>query len=316
MGTPLFGVRVLETLAKMEKICIVGVVTRPHRPAGRGLRLTPSPVYQVAEKLGLPVWQPQKVNNPDFVDFLRGLGCDVFVIAAYGQILKKDLLCLPPLGCLNVHASLLPRFRGPDPIRWAILEGDEVTGVTIMLMDEGVDTGPILAQRVIPITPQDNYLSLVEKLGDLGGKLLCDILPSWKEGKITPRSQEGEPSYAPFVNKGEAKIRWEEPASYIVRRVRAFYPSPGAYTIFRGKRLRILEACWEEKENGTSCLPGTIYRIERKGGIAVCAGGGLVVLLQVQPEGKRVMSAWEFVCGYRLSEGQRMNEGGEENVLF
>lgn len=316
MGTSLFGVRVLETLAKAEKVCIVGVVTRPHQPAGRGLRLTPSPVYQAAEKLGLPVWQPPKINSSDFVDFLRGLGCDVFVVAAYGQILKKELLCLPPLGCLNVHASLLPRFRGPDPIRWAILKGDEVTGVTIMLMDEGVDTGPILAQQAIPITPQDNYLSLIEKLGIMGGKLLCEVLPSWREGKIIPRPQEGESSYAPFVNKEETRIHWEEPASHIVRRVRAFYPSPGAYTLFRGKRLKILEARWEERRNGTSCPPGTIYRIERREGIAVCAGEGLVIILRVQPEGKRVMSAWEFVCGYRLSEGQKVNEGGEGNALF
>jgi methionyl-tRNA formyltransferase len=242
------------------------------------------------------------------VGFLRSLQCDVIVVAAYGQILKRDLLSLPPLGCINVHASLLPQYRGPDPIRWTLLNGEEVTGVTIMLMDEGVDTGPILAQESLPILPKDTYASLTEKLGTLGGKLLREVLPAWKEGRITPRPQEGEPSYAPVVEKEKARICWESPAWYIVRQVRAFFPSPGAYTFFAGKRLKILEASWEGSD-GTPCSPGTIHHVEREKGIVVCAGEGLVAIHRLQPEGGRAMSSWEFVCGYRLSVGQRM--GGE-----
>ncbi len=302
MGTSLFGARVLSELAEENRFTVLGVVTRPNRPAGRGLRPSPPPVREEAERLGLPVWQPERVNNPDFVGFLRSLACDIIVVAAYGQILKRELLSLPPLGCLNVHASLLPKYRGPDPIRWTILNGDEVTGVTIMLMDEGVDTGPVLAQQSIPVAPDDTYISLVERLGTAGGKLLRGVLPAWREGRIVPRPQEGDPSYAPLLGKDKARIRWEDPCWYIARQVRAFFPSPGAYTLFRGKRLKILEASCKEGD-GTSCPPGTIYRIEKRGGIVVCAGEGLVVVQKLQPEGGRAMSAWEFVCGYRICEG-------------
>lgn len=303
MGTSLFGVKVLAELAQERDVTILGVVTRPDRPAGRGLCLTPPPVRKEAERLGLPVWQPERVNSPEFVAFLRSLECDAIVVAAYGQILKRELLSLPPLGCLNVHASLLPKYRGPDPIRWAILNGDDVTGVTVMLMDEGVDTGPVLAQEVVALTPEDTYLSLVERLGTLGGQLLRRVLPAWREGELTPRPQEGEPSYAPCLGKEKARIIWESPSWYIVRQVRAFFPSPGAYTFFEGKRLRILDASWESN-GGTSLPSGTIYRIEKHRGIVVCAQDGFVVLQTLQPEGRRVMSAWEFVCGYRLREGQ------------
>jgi len=307
MGTSAFAVRVLTELVEDEQLEILGVVTRPDRRAGRGLRPVSPPVCCEAKRLGLPVWQPERVNHPDFVGFLRSLQCDVIVVAAYGQILKRDLLSLPPLGCINVHASLLPQYRGPDPIRWTLLNGEEVTGVTIMLMDEGVDTGPILAQESLPILPEDTYASLTEKLGTLGGKLLREVLPAWKEGRITPRPQEGEPSYAPVVEKEKARICWESPAWYIVRQVRAFFPSPGAYTFFAGKRLKILEASWEGSD-GTPCSPGTIHHVEREKGIVVCAGEGLVAIHRLQPEGGRAMSSWEFVCGYRLSVGQRMGE--------
>lgn len=303
MGTSLFGVKVLAELAQDDRVEILGVVTRPDRPAGRGLHLSPPPVREEAERLGLRVWQPERVNAPDFVGFLRSLVCDAIVVAAYGQILKKELLSLPPLGCLNVHASLLPRYRGPDPIRWAILNGDEVTGVTVMLMDEGVDTGPVLAQQSTPITPDDTYASLVDRLGTMGGRLLREVLPLWKNGKISPRPQEGEPSYAPLLGKEKARIFWGDPSWYIVRQVRAFSPSPGAYTFFGGKRLKVLEASLGEN-HGTPCSPGTISHIERGRGIVVCTGEGFVVLQKLQPEGRRVMSAWEFVCGYRIHEGQ------------
>lgn len=306
MGTSLFGVKVLAEIVREDRLTILGVVTRPDRPAGRGLRLSPPPVREAAERWGLPVWQPERVNNPDFVAFLRSLGCEAIVVAAYGQILKKELLSLPPLGCLNVHASLLPKYRGPDPIRWTLLNGDEVTGVTVMLMDEGVDTGPVLAQQSSPVMPDDTYLSLVERLGTMGGRLLCSVLPAWKDGQLVPRPQEGEPSYAPLLGKDKARICWENPSWYIARQVRAFFPSPGAYAFFEGKRLKVLAASWEEGM-GTSCLPGTIYRIEKHRGIVVCTGNGFVVLEKLQPEGRRMMSAWEFVCGYRVREGQVFN---------
>ncbi|HPZ81447.1 MAG TPA: methionyl-tRNA formyltransferase [Candidatus Atribacteria bacterium] len=302
MGTSSFAVLVLEELLKMEDSNILGVVTTPDRPAGRGRKLHPPPVKEKAEKEGLVIWQPKRVNAPEFVSVLRGVSPEIIVVAAYGQILRQDLLAIPQRGAVNVHASLLPSFRGADPIRWALLRGEKETGVTIMLMDEGIDTGPVLAQEKVAIERDDNYQSLTEKLGREGGKLLVETLPRWVRGEISLRPQEGEVSYAPVLKKERAKITWEDKAFDIVNQVRAFYPRPGAYAYYNNTRIKILKASLKEE---ISASPGTVVEVSPRGFVVAGGEGGLLVE-EVQPESRRVMSSWEFCCGYHLKKGDKL----------
>ncbi|MDI3543402.1 MAG: methionyl-tRNA formyltransferase [Candidatus Atribacteria bacterium] len=302
MGTSSFAVLVLEELLRDRNNNILGIVTKPDRPAGRGRKLCSSPVKEKAKEEGLTIWQPERVNDIEFLNILRSVSPEVIVVAAYGQILRRDLLSLPRKGAINVHASLLPRFRGPDPIRSVLLQGEKTTGVTIMLMDEGVDTGPILAQKEVAIDKEDNYQSLTEKLGKEGGKLLVETLPRWVRGEITPRSQEGEVSYAPILKKERARIDWRDSAFNIVNQIRAFSPYPGAYTYFQNRRLKILKAILEE---GVSASPGTVIEINSRG-FVVATGEGGVLVEEVQPESRQVMVSREFCCGYPLKEGDQL----------
>ncbi len=303
MGTSSFAVLVLEELLKEKKNNnIVGVVTKGDRPAGRGRKLRPSPVKEKAEEEGLTIWQPERVNAPEFLELLRGVSPDIIIVAAYGQILRRDLLSIPPKGVINVHASLLPRFRGPDPIRSALLQGEKETGVTIMLIDEGVDTGPVLAQKKVEIEREDNYQSLTEKLGKEGGKLLVETLPRWVRGEIAPRPQEGEVSYAPILKKEKARINWEDSAFNIINQIRAFSPYPGAYTYFRDRRIKILRASLKER---ISAPPGTVVEINSQG-FVIATGEGGVVVEEVQPENRQAMASREFCCGYPLREGDQL----------
>ncbi|MGC8777412.1 MAG: methionyl-tRNA formyltransferase [Candidatus Caldatribacteriaceae bacterium] len=304
MGTSLFAVLVLEEMLKSNDLVIQAVVTKPACKAGRGQKLTPPPVCKKAEQIGLPVMQPLRVNDPDFVELLRGFSPDIIVVAAYGQILKRAILSLPPLGCVNVHASCLPRHRGPEPIRWTLLRGEKESGVSLMLMDEGVDTGPLLYQQRIVIEDSDTYSSLLGKLGVLGGALVREVLPLWGKGAIVPYPQEGEASYASMVRKEMARISWEEEASTIVNRIRAFSLQPGAYAFFRGKRVKILEA-FLFQESGNTFAPGTVISIEREKGLVIQAGQGSVVVRTVQVENRKPMSFWDFCCGYRLKVGDQ-----------
>lgn len=302
MGTSSFAVLVLEELLKDRNNNILGIVTKPDHPAGRGRKLRSSPVKEKAKEEGLTIWQPERVNNIEFLNILRSVSPEVIVVAAYGQILRRDLLSLPRRGAINVHASLLPRFRGPDPIRAALLQGEKKTGVTIMLMDEGVDTGPILAQKEVAIDEEDNYQSLTEKLGKEGGKLLLETLPRWVRGEIAPRLQGGEASYAPILKKERARIDWGDSAFNIVNQIRAFSPYPGAYTYFQNRRLKILKAILKER---VSASPGTVVEISSQG-FVVAAGEGGVLIEEVQPESRQVMVSREFCCGYPLREGDQL----------
>jgi methionyl-tRNA formyltransferase len=304
MGTSSFAVLVLEEMLRSDDFAIQAVVTKPACKAGRGQKLTPSPVCVKAEETGLPLLQPLRVNDPDFVTSLRKLSPDVIVVAAYGQILKPALLSLPPLGCVNVHASYLPRYRGPDPIRWTLLSGDKESGVSLMVMEEGIDTGPILAQKKVVVEEDDTYSSLLFKLGVLGGTMVREILPLWEKRAITPYPQEAEPSYAPMVKKEMARISWEEEAPRIVNRVRAFAVQPGAYAFFWGRRIKILSASLLKTE-GNDFPPGTILAIERERGIVVQTGRGSVVVRTVQMENRKPMSFRDFCCGYRLQVGDQ-----------
>ncbi|MEN3185836.1 MAG: methionyl-tRNA formyltransferase [Atribacterota bacterium] len=304
MGTSPFAVLVLEEMLKSNDFTIQTVVTKPACRAGRGQKIVPSPVCVKAQERGIPVMEPPRVNDPNSLEAFRVLLPDIVVVAAYGQILKRAILSLPHLGCVNVHASLLPRYRGADPIRWTLLNGDKESGVSLMLMDEGIDTGPLLAQRRVQIEEGDTYSSLLHKLGILGGKMVCEVLPLWAKGAITPFSQEGEVSYAPMITKEMAKISWEKEARIIVNQIRAFSLSPGAYTFFQERRVKILEGFLAGQE-GNSLSPGTILDIEKKKGIVVQAGRGTVGIRTVQVEGRKPMSFWDFYCGYRLKVGDQ-----------
>jgi methionyl-tRNA formyltransferase len=291
---------------------VVGVVTQPDRPSGRGHQLQPSPVKMLAQKYGIPVLQMASLRNPEALAELQALQPEVIVVAAFGQILPTSVLGLPPFGCINVHASLLPRWRGAAPVAAAILAGDDITGVTIMKMDAGLDTGPILSQRSLAIAPDDTRESLSARLAQLGAALLQDTLPDWLAGNIEPQPQEeARVTYAPQIKKEQGRINWSEPADDIARKVRAFYPWPGAFTYWQGKPLKILRAAAATEYRQDEDSPSQLHRADRDSdlppgtvtagpsGLAVVTGRGRLELYEVQPSGKRPMSADAFARGAR-----------------
>ena len=295
MGTPDFAVPVLEALVGQYQV--VAVVTQPDRAAGRGRRAKFSPVKKTALAHDLPLLQPPSLRRPEAAMELRELAPDVIIVAAFGQILPPEVLAIPPHGCLNVHASLLPRYRGAAPIAAAILAGEEQTGITIMLMDEGMDTGPILAQAECKIKPQDTTGSLSVKLAQQGADLLVETLPRWLEGQIVPQPQDDSlATYCQMITKKDGLIDWSLPATDLWLRVRAYAPWPGAYTYWRGKRLKILRA-----------RPVTVGKSDEEAGrvislddgVAVVAGTDALLLEEIQLAGKKALAAQEFIRGQR-----------------
>jgi methionyl-tRNA formyltransferase len=298
MGTPDFAVpslRTLHTAATTQGWQVVAALSQPDRPAGRGNKLVANPVKLYAQQQGLPVIQPASLRKePQSVEALRELAPDLIVVAAYGLILPVSVLEIPRFGCINVHASLLPAYRGASPIAAAILDGQVETGVSIMLMDEGMDTGPVLAQASIPIAADDATATLSPRLAELGADLLLATLPRWVEGQIAPIPQAelpGEVSYCRIIRKEEGQIDWRRPAAAIERMSRAYTPWPGAYTTWRGQPFKILQA---EVFDG-SAEPGRV--VATRSGPAVGAGEGLLLLRTVQPAGKRSMDSRSFLNG-------------------
>ncbi|HXG42861.1 MAG TPA: methionyl-tRNA formyltransferase [Dehalococcoidia bacterium] len=306
MGTPEFALPSLRALHEAG-YRIAAVYTRPDRPAGRGLRPRPPPVKELALALGLPVRQPDSLRRPEAVEELRALSPEVIVVCAYGQILRRPVLELPPKGVLNVHPSLLPRHRGPSPIPAAILAGDSETGVTIMLMDEGMDTGPILCQRSLPISPFDTAGTLAEKLSRLAADLLLETLPRWLRGGIAPVPQdESRATVTRLLRKEDGIIDWALPAEEVWRRVRAFAPWPGAYTYLDGEQLHIWAAWPLEGDSGSP--PGTVVALSPeqasrvppavgRAPFAVQTGRGLLAVTRLQRAGRRALPADEFLRG-------------------
>jgi methionyl-tRNA formyltransferase len=295
MGTPEFAVAPLRHLV-LNGYQVVAVYTQPDRPAGRGRRPVSSPVKVAAQALSLPVVQPASLKKAEVVAELSGFRPDIIVVAAFGQLLPKPVLELPGYGCINIHPSLLPRHRGAAPVAAAILVGDEFTGVTIMLMDEGLDTGPVLTRVQIAISDGDNSGSLGSKLSLIAAHLLQDVLLAWKLQQLPPRPQdEAGATYSGTITKEAGEIDWRLAAVDIWRKVRAFYPWPGSYTRWRGKVLKIVEAMPLAGVEATS--PGRV--VATGSGFAIGSGDGLLEVLAAQLEGKRVMSATEFIRGQR-----------------
>jgi len=297
MGSPQFAVPPLEHLLE-NNYQVAAVYTQPDRPAGRGRGLLASPVKQVAQARGLTMVQPASLKAAGVVAQLEGFKPDVIVVAAFGQILPKSVLALPRLGCLNIHPSLLPRFRGASPVASAILAGDDFSGVSIMVMDEGLDTGPVLARAQIPILDKDTTGLLTAKLSWLGAQLLGEVLVGWTRGEITPQPQnEGEATYCGPITKEVGEIDWRLPAVDIWRRVRAFNPWPGGYTRWRGKTLKIIEAAPLGGERMAGA--GRVVALGSKAGFGVGTGDGVLAVARVQLEGKKALSADEFLRGQR-----------------
>lgn len=292
MGSPDFALSTLHSLAKNYDV--VGVVTQPDRASGRGRELKAPPVKSLAQELNIPVIQPQKLREPEAMQQLQAWKPDLIVVAAFGQILRKDVLDLPKYGCINVHASLLPRWRGAAPINAAVLAGDEETGVTIMKMDVGLDTGPMLAMKRIRINPDDTAGTLFEALSTLGADLLIETLPEYIAGRIIPQPQpEDGATYAPMLKKEDGLLDFTQPAVELERRVRAMNPWPGAWFEWNGAPLKVHRA---HVGQGKAAAGKRLIEQNQPG---VGAGGGVFILDEVQPPGKKPMSGKSFLSGAR-----------------
>jgi methionyl-tRNA formyltransferase len=300
MGTPQFAVPSLRALSLGPYM--ITVVTQPDRPAGRGGKLTPPPVKVVADELGLPILQPATLRDPDFRAELAELHPAMTVLVAYGEYVVPSLLDLPRRGSVNLHPSLLPRWRGSTPIQSAILAGDEMTGASIILMDRGLDTGPILAQRSVPIGREETHPELSERLAHIGAELLAETLPLWLRGEIepVPQTEEGA-TLTRTLKKEDGLIEWQQPAEQIARRVRALQPWPGTYTYWNASPLKILRArVVEAPGEVVSMRPGTVSVLQGPGGkaLAVWAGDGLLEITEAQMPGKSPVKAQALLSGY------------------
>jgi methionyl-tRNA formyltransferase len=299
MGTPEFAVPPLLALLR-SGYDIVGVLTRPDSPAGRGQQMEESPVKEIARAENLSIHQPRTLREPAVLAELAALKPDLLVVAAYGLILPPAVLALPPRGCINIHGSLLPKHRGAAPIAAAILAGDAETGVSIMLMDAGVDSGPVLSRVAIPISDDDTTGTLTARLADLGAELLISTLPGWLEGRATPEPQPATgASYAPRIEKRDGRIRWGEPAALIARRVRAYRPWPSAYTTWHGQTLKVIRARvgGGTRDQGPGIRDQGLVVAGERDEAGVITGDGLLWLEEVQLAGKRVLPIETFLRG-------------------
>lgn len=309
MGSPELAVPSFQ--AVLETGRVVGVVTQPPKSSGRGQKLTPSPVSREAQKADIKVLTPATLRSPETVETIRQLEPDIIVVVAYGKILPPDVLHIPEMGCVNIHASILPRLRGAAPIQWAIARGDTETGVTLMQMDEGMDTGPILLQSRTKIGSKETAGALGTRLAQMGAGLLSKGLPLIARGEITPFEQdESQATYAPLLTKKDGLMDWTLEARELANRVRGFSPWPGTYTTIGGRRLIITMAQAEEGEGGHS--PGAVMSAGPDG-IQIACGDGILKVLAVKPEGKREMEVGEFLSGHKIEPGEILGGQGMED---
>jgi len=297
MGTPQFAAVILESLLR-SPCQVAAVYTQPDRPMGRSRQVAWSPVKRLATEHKIPVIQPESLKSMEAIEELASFKPELIIVAAFGHIISQEILSLPKFGCLNVHPSLLPQHRGPSPIASALLRGDQLTGVTIMLMDEGMDSGPILAQREVKISFEDTTGSLMQKLAEIGAELLLDTLGLWLEGKLKPQAQdETQATYSKLITSKDGKIDWHLPAVELWHQIRAFNPWPGCYTWWRGKRLKIHEAVSLSKAGNGEV--GKVIALQQPVSVGVVTGKDILELRQIQLEGKRQMMGGEFVRGRR-----------------
>ncbi len=311
MGTPEFAVPTLQHLINSE-CSVVGVVCQPDRPSGRGKKIQCGPVKTVALAQNIPIFQPEKMKAPEFLETLRSWNPDVIVVAAFGRILPQVVLDLPSKGCVNVHGSLLPKYRGAAPIQWAVMNGEAETGVTIMMMDAGLDTGDILEQGVMPILAEDTAGDVASRMAEMGGSLLVSTLQRWVAGSITPQAQnESQSTLAPILKKEDGLLDWSQSASTLANRVRGLSPWPGGYTFVNGERWGIWKVQAEEQEGSSSAcsshihdVPGTIVEAT-KHVIHVQTGYGVLKLIEIQPANKKRMAVSQYVAGHDMTIGMQ-----------
>ena len=310
MGTPDFAVPPLVALVKAGYE-ISAVVTQPDKPKGRGKTLLPTPVKEEAMKHEIPVYQPVKVRDPQFVETLRELAPDMIVVAAFGQIIPKEILDMPQYGCLNIHASLLPKYRGAAPIQQAVIDGEKESGVTIMKMGTGLDTGDMISQSIVPLAADETGGSLFDKLAEDGAELLIRTIPEIVEGRAvyTKQPEESPTPYAAMITKKMGLMDFSKSAEELERLVRGLNPWPSAFTFLNGKTLKVWK-CAVEERNGGKDAPGTIFAVD-KAGIHVACGKDALVLKEVQLEGKKRMEADAFLRGYQIAEGSLLKDHKE-----
>ena len=303
MGTPDFAVPSLEALLKSEHQ-VVGVVTQPDRPKGRGQEVVFSPVKAVCQREGIPVLQPLKMKDPTFLDALRQWRPDVIVVTAYGRILPPAILALPPRGCINVHGSLLPKYRGAGPIQWAVIRGEQQTGITTMFMAEGMDTGDMLLQETVEIRADDTAGTLAPRLAEVGGRLLVETLRRLEAGTLTPQPQDdAQATMAPLLKKEDGVVDWTLSAMEIANRVRGLSPWPGAYTHVNGERWVLWRVAVGLETSGA--VPGTVTKVS-KDRVEVATGDGTIQLIEIQPSNSRRMTMAQYLAGHRLAEGLKL----------
>jgi methionyl-tRNA formyltransferase len=303
LGSGSFAIPSLEALLAAGHD-VVAVVTQPDREKGRGRALSPPPLKPRAAARGLKILQPRRVRDADSLGALQALAPEIQVVVAYGQILPRGVIDVAPRGTVNVHASLLPRYRGAAPVQWAIVNGETETGVTTMLIDEGLDTGPLLLAESTPVGAEETADALEDRLARIGGDLLVRTLEGLEAGTVVPRPQDAaRATLAPLIKKEDGLIDWTLPAEALARRVRGFHPWPGAYTSRQGHGLRVLRA---RAETGRAGVPGTLLAVDRDGVVVAAGGGTALRLLEVQPESRKPMPAAAFAAGARLAPGERL----------
>lgn len=315
MGTPEFAVGALEAII-LAGHQVLAVVTQPDKPKGRGKEIQVTPVKACAAAHGIPVYQPARIKEQEAVEVLRSFQADIFVVAAFGQILSEEILSMPEYGCVNIHASLLPRYRGAAPIQWAIIQGEGRTGVTIMQMDKGLDTGDMLMKAEVPIDPKETGDSLHDKLAAAGAGLIVEALAAIERGELTPVKQnEEETCYAKMLQKSMGRIDWQQDAKKLDCLIRGLISWPGAYTGFQGKNLKV----WEEEpmteaeaaedaamqKNIRDAAPGMVVGVDKEA-FYVKTGEGILKILSVQPEGKKRMPVKDFLLGYQIKAGEQL----------
>jgi methionyl-tRNA formyltransferase len=304
MGTPRFAVLSLAALA--EGVDVTLVLCNPDRPAGRGRSVASPPIKEEAARRGIPVFQPEKARHPDAVARIAAEAPDLIVVVAYGHILPKSILDIPRLGCINVHASLLPKYRGAAPINWAVARGEAVTGITIMRMDEGMDTGPMLHVREMPIGEDDTAETMFSKLSILGAEALREALRKLREGTLDETPQDAAlATYAPKLTKEHGRIEWSRPAGEVRNLVRGMRPWPSAFALHAGATLKVLSSA-VARESGAAGEAGEVVALGRDG-IAVACGEGVLRLQVVQPGGGKAMDAWAYAQGRRVAAGERLS---------